>query len=277
MLTDHDKQQIRTIHQAIRNALPGYQARPSQNQLVADMANIVAGSFHNYDRIGLIEAGTGTGKSMAYLLACVPLALSRKKTLVISTATVALQEQLVNKDLPFFQQVCPTPFEFSLVKGRQRYACMRRLDSQLHQADFFQPESPAKLQALAEHWKNRTWLGDRDSLPEAVSDALWYSICADNVHCPRHHPAHRHCPFHLARAEIEDSQVLVVNHALLLADLASGPSVLPHSKTALWLSMRRITWRMLAASFSPQARNSISTLRNLKRKSKNLAKRCCRC
>lgn len=227
MLTDHDKQQIRTIHQAIRTALPGYQARPSQNQLVADMANIVAGSFHNYDRIGLIEAGTGTGKSMAYLLACVPLALSRKKTLVISTATVALQEQLVNKDLPFFQQVCPTPFEFSLVKGRQRYACMHRLSSQLQQADFFQPESPAKLQALAEHWKNRTWLGDRDSLPEAVSDALWYSICADNVHCPRHHPAHRNCPFHLARAEIEESQVLVVNHALLLADIASGPTVLP--------------------------------------------------
>lgn len=227
MLSDAEKRQIRDIHQQIKSKLTGYQPRPSQNQLVADMANIVAGSFHNYDRIGLIEAGTGTGKSMAYLLACIPLALSRKKTVVISTATVALQEQLVTKDLPFFQQVCAMPFEFSLVKGRQRYACMHRLQQQLQQADFFQPESPAQLAQLAEQWKTRQWLGDRDSLSQAVSDTLWYGIAADNVHCPRHHPLHRNCPFHLARQEIEQSQVLVVNHALLLADLASGPTVLP--------------------------------------------------
>lgn len=227
MLLAQEKQRIRDIHQHIRNQLPHYQPRPAQNQLVADMANIIAGSFHSYDRIGLIEAGTGTGKSMAYLLACIPLALERKKTVILSTATVALQEQLVSKDLPFFQQVCPQAFEFSLVKGRQRYACMHRLQQQLQQPDFFVPESPALLAQLAEQWKTRQWLGDRDSLTEAVSDSLWYSIAADNVHCPRHHPHHRNCPFHLARQEIEHAQVLVVNHALLLADLASGPSVLP--------------------------------------------------
>ena len=74
MLSDALKTQIKTIHQQIKSALPGYQPRPSQNKLVAEMANIIAGSYHSYDRIGLIEAGTGTGKSLAYLLAAVPLA-----------------------------------------------------------------------------------------------------------------------------------------------------------------------------------------------------------
>ncbi len=104
MLSDAVKAQIKTIHQQIKTTLPGYQPRPAQNKLVAEMANIIAGSYHNYDRIGLIEAGTGTGKSLAYLLAAIPLALQQKKTLVVATATVALQEQLVYKDLPFFQQ-----------------------------------------------------------------------------------------------------------------------------------------------------------------------------
>jgi hypothetical protein len=77
MLTDAIKAQIREIHQRIKTTLPGYQPRPSQNKLVAEMANIVAGAYHSYDRIGLIEAGTGTGKSLAYFLAAVPLALSK--------------------------------------------------------------------------------------------------------------------------------------------------------------------------------------------------------
>lgn len=78
MLSDTLKQQIRAIHQQMKTNLPGYQPRPGQNLLVAEMANILAGSFHSYDRIGLIEAGTGTGKSLAYLMAAIPLALAQK-------------------------------------------------------------------------------------------------------------------------------------------------------------------------------------------------------
>ncbi len=127
MLTESQKAEIRTLHQRLKQALPGYQPRPSQNKLIAEMASIIAGSYHSYDRIGLIEAGTGTGKSLAYLTAALPLAIAQKKTLVVSTATVALQEQLVNKDLPFLQRHSGIDFEFCLVKGRQRYACIERL------------------------------------------------------------------------------------------------------------------------------------------------------
>jgi ATP-dependent DNA helicase DinG len=227
MLSDTLKQQIRAIHQQMKTNLPGYQPRPGQNLLVAEMANILAGSFHSYDRIGLIEAGTGTGKSLAYLMAAIPLALAQKKTLIIATATVALQEQLVNKDLPFFQQHSGQEFQFSLVKGRQRYACIHRLNQQVQQPELFMQAQLSQLSALLDGWKHRRWLGDRDSLPEALPESSWQLLQADAYHCPRQHAGHRNCPFHLARAEIADSQVLVVNHALLLADLDSGSSVLP--------------------------------------------------
>ncbi len=235
MLSDTLKQQIRTIHQQMKAHLPGYQPRPGQNQLVAEMANILAGSYHNYDRIGLIEAGTGTGKSLAYLMAAIPLALAQKKTLVIATATVALQEQLVNKDLPFFQQYSGIDFQFSLVKGRQRYACIQRLQQQIQQPELFAQAQISQFATLLEQWKTRGWLGDRDSLPEALPEPSWQLVQADAYHCPRQHAAHRNCPFHLARAEIEDSQVLVVNHALLLADLDAGSSVLPPPEECIYV------------------------------------------
>lgn len=239
MLSDAVKAQIKTIHQQIKTTLPGYQPRPAQNKLVAEMANIIAGSYHNYDRIGLIEAGTGTGKSLAYLLAAIPLALQQKKTLVVATATVALQEQLVYKDLPFFQQHSALPFEFTLVKGRQRYACIERLQQQLKQPDLLpfwqETPDPALLAKLLTAWQERSWLGDKDSLPLAISDGQWHSIQADAYHCHKQHAAHRHCPFHLARAELDNSQVLVVNHALLLADLASGGSILPKPEDCIYV------------------------------------------
>ena len=85
-------------------------------------------------RIIIAEAGTGTGKSLAYLIAGLPLAMAAKKTLVISTATVALQEQLLHKELPFFRRHSSLKFEFALAKGRQRYCCEQKL-SMLAQAD----------------------------------------------------------------------------------------------------------------------------------------------
>jgi len=240
MLSDASKQQIRTIHQRLKSQLPGYQPRPAQNKLIAEIASIVAGNYHRHDRIGLIEAGTGTGKSLAYLLGTLPYALSQKKTLVIATATVALQEQLVHKDLPFFRQHSGLEFDFTLVKGRQRYACIERLQQLIQQPMLFattepDPQQQQLLQRLLTAWQERRWLGDRDSLPEVVNDALWYSLQADAHYCSKTQRRHRHCPFHLSRAEISDSQVLVVNHSLLLSDLLSGGAVLPQPEDCIYV------------------------------------------
>lgn len=238
MLSDKLKQQIRDAQQLLKAALPHYHNRPGQNKLIAEMANIVAGQYHRHDRIGLIEAGTGTGKSLAYLLATLPVALNQKKTLVIATATVALQEQLINKDIPFFRQHSAIEFEYNLVKGRSRYACIERLKQHLIQPDLLTSAEHGQaviLQTLYQAWQQRDWLGDRDTLPITVDDALWHSISADPYHCSKHDKRHHQCPFHLARAEISDAQLLVVNHSLLLADLAAGNAILPSPEDCIYV------------------------------------------
>ncbi|MBV2128126.1 ATP-dependent DNA helicase DinG [Arsukibacterium indicum] len=238
MLSEKLKQQIRDAQQQLKAALPNYHNRPGQNKLIAEMANIVAGQYHRHDRIGLIEAGTGTGKSLAYLLATLPVALARQKTLVIATATVALQEQLINKDIPFFRQHSAIEFEYNLVKGRSRYACIERLKHQLVQPDLLtsaERSQSALLETLYESWQKRQWLGDKDTLPAVIDDVLWQSISADPYHCSKNDKRHHHCPFHLARAEIADAQVLVVNHSLLLADLAAGNAILPPPEECIYV------------------------------------------
>lgn len=239
MLTDALKNQIREIHQQLKSNLTNYQPRPGQNKMVAEIANTLAGCYHSYDRTLLVEAGTGTGKSLAYLMAAIPFALKQKKTLVIATATVALQEQLVQKDLPFFLKYSGLKFEFCLVKGRQRYACVEKVRQQLQQPDLlplFQSTAPAALlQQLLTNWQQRHWLGDRDSLKEPIADEHWYAIASDPAHCSKANPVHHQCPFHLARAEIEGSTVLVVNHALLLADLDAGSQILPEPADCIYV------------------------------------------
>jgi ATP-dependent DNA helicase DinG len=237
MLTDQLKAQIRSVHQRIKTALPNYQSRPGQNQLVAEMAKIVAGTYHRTERIGLVEAGTGTGKSLAYMLAAIPYALAQKKKVVIATATVALQEQLVNKDLPFFQQHSKLLFEFSLVKGRQRYACIERVRQQQKHPELFATAADAAFdwQTLLDSWQQRKWLGDRDTLATPLPETLWQRIVADPLHCGKVDRRHIHCPFHLARAEVSSADVLVVNHALLLADLSGGNSILPPPEETLYI------------------------------------------
>ncbi len=237
MLSDQLKNQIKAVHARIKTALPHYQPRAGQNQLVAEIAKIIAGSYHRHERIGLVEAGTGTGKSLAYMLAAIPYALAQKKKLVIATATVALQEQLVNKDLPFFQRHSELPFDFSLVKGRQRYACIERLRQQQKHPELFATAADAMFdwQQLLDSWQQRQWLGDKDTLSAPLTDALWQRIVADPLHCSKTDRRHANCPFHLARSELESADVLVTNHALLLADLASGNSILPPPAETIYI------------------------------------------
>ncbi|MFN3710440.1 MAG: ATP-dependent DNA helicase DinG [Alishewanella aestuarii] len=242
MLSDRLKQQIRDIHSQLRQKLPGYRPRAGQNKLIAEISKIIAGDYHRQQRLGLIEAGTGTGKSLAYILGSLPYALAHNKKLVIATATVALQEQLVNKDLPFFLTHSSLQFNFTLVKGRQRYACIERLQQLIEQPTLFAgadfcPDAAqqALLQRLLSDWQHRRWLGDRDTLTEAVPDSLWQQLQADAHICHKQQRQHLQCPFHLARAEIADSEVLVVNHSLLLSDLLAGNAVLPAPEDCIYV------------------------------------------
>ena len=247
MLCDPLKKTIRTAHQRIAASLEDYRPRPSQNYLVAEIAKTLAGEYDKKQRICVIEAGTGTGKSLAYCLGALPIALKANKKLVISTATVALQEQLIYKELPFFAEHSGLSFSYDLVKGRGRYICAHKLENAVNgdeQQMALMPtlSSPLSemeqkcLKQLHQAYSNKKWQGDRDSWADVIPDRVWGLISGDKHSCQRQMKAHQTCPFHLARNKIAQMDVLIANHSLLLADLDLGGGViLPEPENCIYV------------------------------------------
>ena len=233
MLSESLKKQIRGSYDLITQALPNFSKRKAQNYLVAEIAKVLAGEYDKSRRILVAEAGTGIGKSLAYILAALPVAQRLNKKLIISTATITLQEQLINKDLPFFLRHSDYKFSFTLAKGRQRYCCEHKLFStqqETPQQILFE-EKPqagdkALLKDLNEAYLSGKWLGDRDSWPKTIPNRIWQHIVSDKFSCKRALANHRQCPFHRARDDINKADVIVVNHALLLADLELGGGII---------------------------------------------------
>ena len=235
MLSDKLKQSIRQAYKAIGENLTHFNPRKQQTLLIAEIAKTLAGEYNKDRKIITIEAGTGTGKSLAYTLGAIPLALSKDKKVCISTATVALQEQLVDKDLPFLKKHAGIEFDFTLVKGRQRYVCRQKLTQAVtagsgnepEQVGFTFAEKPdAKdirtLNKMHKALLDGSWLGDVDSWETHLPQHIWHQVQSDKHSCLKHLSDHTHCPFHKARETMDKAHVLVVNHSLLLADLELG-------------------------------------------------------
>ena len=236
MLTDTVKKQIRHGYDKLTQALPNFAKRKAQNYLVAEIAKVLAGEYDKSRRILVAEAGTGIGKSLAYILAALPVAQANNKKLIISTATITLQEQLITKDLPFFLRHSDYQFTFTLAKGRQRYCCEQKLlatqesNPQPSQATLFAEKPKAGdqdlLKRLCAAYLDGKWQGDRDSWPTPIPNRIWQHIASDKFSCKRALANHRQCPFHRARDDINKADVIVVNHALLLADLELGGGII---------------------------------------------------
>ncbi|EKP0261977.1 ATP-dependent DNA helicase DinG [Aeromonas sobria] len=240
MLSTRLKATIRQTYRQISDGLPGFVPRKEQNFLVAEIAKTLTGEYDKQRRILVAEAGTGIGKSLSYAQGAIPVARLTQKKLVISTATVALQEQLIHKDLPFYHRHSELPFRFMLVKGRQRYCCEHLLEqaaSGVEMANFeidfgtlskHKPSDSDKdrFVRLWQAYTDGKWDGDRDNWPEPISDACWLHIAADRHTCNKALSHHQHCPFHRARNDMDSADVLVVNHALLLSDLTMGGGII---------------------------------------------------
>ena len=235
MLSDKLKQAIRQAYKAIGENLTHFNPRKQQTFLIAEIAKTLAGEYSKDRKIITIEAGTGTGKSLAYCLGTIPLALARNKKVCISTATVALQEQLVDKDLPFLKEHAGLNFDFTLVKGRQRYVCRQKLTQAVTtssgneptQVGFTFAEKPdAKdvrtLNAMHKALLDGSWLGDIDSWKTQLPQHIWQQVQSDKHSCLKNLSEHSNCPFHKARETMDQAHVLVINHSLLLADLELG-------------------------------------------------------
>ncbi|MGJ8693166.1 MAG: ATP-dependent DNA helicase DinG [Thalassotalea sp.] len=246
MLSEKIKLAIRESYKAIGKSLPNFHPRQQQTFLIAEIAKTLAGEYSKDRKIITIEAGTGTGKSLAYTLGAIPLALVKQKKVCISTATVALQEQLVAKDLPFLKEHGKINFDFTLAKGRQRYVCAQKLAQAVSQDEspqvgFTFAEKPnafdiRALQKMHQALSDNSWSGDRDSWPDTISNNIWPQIQSDKHSCLKHLSEHSHCPFHKARETMELADVLVVNHSLLLADLElGGGKILPEPSDTFYI------------------------------------------
>ena len=198
-------------------AFDGYELRESQ----VEMALAVWRAFST-SRHALIESGTGTGKSIAYLVPAVLWARESEEKVVVSTNTINLQEQLIHKDLPDLAQALGVRFSFTLVKGRANYICHRRLASLMREMNDA-PADPALQQALAALLAElpEVATGSRSDFRASVPAALWEKISSDSMSCLRTKcPYLSLCYFVKARAEMEAADVLVTNHHLLFSDLA---------------------------------------------------------
>lgn len=183
-----------------------------------EMAQAILDSYEE-DKIALIEAGTGTGKSLAYLVPAVYWALKHQEKTVITTHTIALQEQLLHKDIPFLLKTMDVELGACLVKGMGNYLCLRKLQELQDQPLLFSMEETQEVQAI-ERWAEKTQEGSRSDISFPIAQATWEKVAAEAETCNRVHcPHYKNCFFFRARKEAEDAQLLIVNHHLLLADI----------------------------------------------------------
>lgn len=204
--------------------LPGYEARAPQIQMAVAVARGLANGEHVVS-----EAGTGTGKSLAYLVPSVDFARKAGRPVVVTTGTIALQEQVTGKDIPFLQRTLDVPFQAAIVKGKGNYLCLERLEAETKQASLYQdPE----FTRIAE-WARTTETGDKAELPYVPPVDVWSTVNVDDT-CSKRDCEHYHrCFYFKARKQWAESDVLVCNHALYFSDLAirgtsgGGQGILP--------------------------------------------------
>ncbi|MDO4878057.1 MAG: ATP-dependent DNA helicase DinG [Neisseria sp.] len=254
MLTEPEKKAIRDHYRAISENLPQFRPRAAQREMIAAIARAFSRSkaqkedspppVREGESIAVIEGPTGVGKSLSYLLAGGIMAQTRGKRLVVSSATIALQEQLVNRDLPFLVEKSGLQLDFALAKGRGRYLCPYKLyaltqsnaqdtlDGLAPPPDVLWHNKPTKddlalLRGLADGFAARRFDGDRDNWPEKIPDALWQQVSNDRYGCLKNNcPNRAECPFYLAREQLDNVDVIVANHDLLLSDIAMGGGVI---------------------------------------------------
>jgi ATP-dependent DNA helicase DinG len=199
------------LHLSLKN----FEPREAQKKMMADILE----SYEN-DQIALIEAGTGTGKSLAYLIPALLWAFENKERTLISTQTIALQEQLLFKDIPALLKALNLNLKAVIVKGMNNYICLRKLQEALFEIRLLEAkeaEEITKIDTVAKSTKD----GSRTSLPFVPSSVTWEKVSCENDTCNKNEcPYYQDCFFFKARKNAQDAQILIANHHLLFADLS---------------------------------------------------------
>ena len=231
MLTDKIKKDVQTAYKNISQNKEGFRNRYTQRAFIADIVKSLCNEEKN--NILVAEGPTGTGKTLAYLLSCIPVAQAQDIKLVISSATVALQAQLIEQDLPAVKKISGLDFSSAIAKGRGRYLCPSLLEQQTGdisaQADAFATDDylTSTLKLLMKKFTSNDWNGDKDAWDSQIPDEIWAKISNDRHGCSSSKCHYfRECPYFIAKGKIEDADVIIANHDLVLSDLALGGGIL---------------------------------------------------
>ena len=242
MLTAAIKKQIRSSFEAVKIQLPNFSNRSSQNKMIAEIAKTLSGEYPRSNPILCVEAPTGTGKTMAYLIGCLPIVQAKKKKLVIACANVALQEQILYKDIVEAKKYSSVEFEYALAKGRSRYVCIRNLINLTEETSNTQTifedtllwdDPPSqnqldKLSEMTENYSSTRWSGEIDDLESPPEFSLWQKVACNRFTCTaKNCEFYNDCAFFKARKKASQADVIIANHDLVLADIINGNNILP--------------------------------------------------
>lgn len=204
--------------------MPGYEERPPQIEMVRSVAEAFQDSKHL-----IVEAGTGTGKSLAYLIPAVYFSKATGERVVVATHTINLQEQLKERDVPLLKQVIDFPFDITVFKGRSNYVCMRKVATNVNHQGLITDHAEVTFFIRQLTWLLETEAGDREELTlNGPQSDHWGKVASSGDSCiSKACPWFRNCYYHKARAKAQHADVLITNHSLVLTDVKADHNVLP--------------------------------------------------
>ena len=209
----------------VAKAYPPFEVRPQQIQMAVAVQNAFAQGHHL-----AVEAGTGTGKSFAYLVPAIDQVVQKHGKVLISTYTITLQQQLINKDVPFLAEILDCDFKASLAKGRGNYICLRRLKYAAQKERMLFNDMGMELVRLLD-WAVTTKDGSLSDLEMAPAPAVWDAVKSEHGNCrQRKCPHFNDCFYFKARRDLDTADIIVANHALMFSDLvlrSKGLGILP--------------------------------------------------
>lgn len=212
------------VTKRLKDTLPQYESREAQDIMINEVMTALAEDKHL-----LIEAGTGTGKSLGYLLPAIYQSVRANEKVMVSTHTINLQDQLRERDIPLLTQVVPFPFKAAIFKGRGHYLCLRKFEHKVNKKDFISPREDALTAAQMIVWLTQTESGDDEELNlSGRGGDFWETVASDTDSClGRSCPWFRKCYYHRAKHEAGIADVVITNHSKLFADVKAGHQLLP--------------------------------------------------
>jgi len=224
------EQYIEDVQNRFKEMFENYEERKPQIQMYQEVYEAL-----NDDKHLLIEAGTGTGKSLGYLIPALYYGIQTEEKVVVSTHTINLQEQLRNRDIPLLNEILPFPFRASLLKGRGNYLCMRKFEHKLNTKDFVAPVDDPVTAAQMVVWLSETETGDQEELNLGLRGAdFWGTVSSDADSClNRACPWFKRCYYHRAKHESNISDVCITNHSMIFTDIQADHRLLPGYKNLI--------------------------------------------